>query len=132
MRLQLLCVLYFSSADVTGQFTAALPTCPGDTFTFRCTVTGDMNGITIWRVGGGIIDCNLVHRITSSSICGSSDMFTATSGAGFGTSATSFSSTLSGAATSELNGTLLECFGPANNVGPGNMVGGSTLWVLGQ
>ena len=124
-------MINISPGDVTGQFTAAPPTCPGDTFTFRCTVTGDMNGITIWRVGGSI-ECNLVHRSTSSSICGPSDTFIARSGTGFGTGATSYSSTLSGRATSAQNDTLVECFGPANNVDPGNRVGGSTLQILGQ
>ena len=45
--------------------------------------------------------------------------------------ATSFTSTLSGTADSALNGTLVECFGPANNVDPENMVGSSTLRILG-
>ena len=90
------------SGDVAGQFTGAPPTGPGDTFTFRCTVTGNMSGFTIWRVGG-VSECTLVHRSTSSSICGPGDTFTARSGTGFGTSATSFLSTLSGTATSAQN-----------------------------
>ena len=59
-------------------------------------------------------------------------MFTARSGTGFGTSATFYLSTLSGTATPALNSILFECFGPGNNVDPGNRVGGNTLWVLGQ
>ena len=47
--------------DVTGQFTALPPTCPGDTFTFRCTVGGYMSGYTIWRVDGGSSECSLTH-----------------------------------------------------------------------
>ena len=125
------CILYFISGDVSAQLTAPPPTCPGDTFSFRCTVSGDMRGVTISRVGGSI-ECYLVHRATSSSICGPGDVFKATPETGFGISATSFSSTLSGTATSELNGTLVECFGPANNVQPGNRVGSSTLQILGQ
>ena len=125
-----MCIKY-SPGDVTAQFTAAPPTCPGDTFTFRCNVTGDMSGFTTWRVGGNS-ECNLLHRSTSFSICGLSDAFTASFGTGFGTSATSFSSTLSGTATPALNGTLVECFGPANNVDPGNRVSSSTLQILGQ
>ena len=121
----------FHSGDVSAQLTAAPPTCPGDTFSFRCTVTGDMNGITIWRVGGSS-DCNLVHRISSFSICGPSDDLTAISETGFGTSTTSYTSTLSGTATPTLNGILVECFGPANNIDPGNRVGSSTLQILGQ
>ena len=92
-----------------------------------------MSGETIWRVGGNS-ECNpLRHRSSSSSICGPGDAFTARPGTGFGnTSATSFSSTLSGTATPELNGTLVECFGPARNVNPGNRVGGSNLLITGQ
>ena len=127
----LLCILYFSPVDVSAQFTAPPPTCPGDTFTFRCTVTGSSSGITIWRVNGRS-DCNLVHRISSLSFCGPSEVFTARSGTGFGTNGPSFTSTLSGTAPPTLNGTLVECFGPANNVDPGNRVGDSTLQILGQ
>ena len=110
---------------------AAPPTCPGDTFTFKCTVTGDMSGVTIWRVGGSS-ECALIHRITSSSICGASDSFIARSGSEFGTSGPSFTSTLSGTATPALNGTLIECFGPANSVDSANRFGASLLWILGQ
>ena len=74
----------------------------------------------------------LVHRSNSSSICGPSDDFTARPGIGYGTNATSFTSTLSGTADPALNGTLVECFGPANNVDPGNRVNGSTLEILGK
>ena len=124
--------MYFSPGDVAGQFTAAPPTCPGDTFTFRCTVTGEMNGITIWRVGGGISECSLTHRSTSDDTCGTNDAFTATPRTGFARSATSFSSTLSGTATPALDGKLVECFGPGNNVDPSNRVSGSTLHIIGQ
>ena len=79
----------------------------------------------------GSIECNLWHRYNFSSICGPSDSFTARPGAGFGTSdATSYSSTLSGTATPALDGTLFECFGPANNVDQGNKINGSTLQML--
>ena len=123
----------FSSGDVDGQFTAAPPTCPGGTFTFRCTVTGDSDGFTTWRVNGSS-ECNaLTHRISSSSSpCGPSNAFTARPGTGFGTSGPTYSSTLSGTATSELDGILVECFGPANNVDPRNRVGGDTLQILGE
>ena len=90
-----------------------------------------MSGTTNWRVGGSS-ECTLVHRSNPSSICGPSDVFTARGVTGFGTSATSYTSTLSGTATSALNGTLVECFGPANNVDPGNRVGSNTLQILGQ
>ena len=81
---------------------------------------------------GGSSECILVHRLTSSSICGRENILTARSGTGFGTSATSFSSTLSGTAIPSLNGTLVECFGPANSVDPGNRVASGTLRILGQ
>ena len=127
------CILYFSPGHVTAQFTTAPPTCPGDTFTFRCTVTGERSGLTIWRVNGSS-ECFLLHRVVSiSSYCGPSIALIASSGTGFGTTnATSFSSTLSGTAFPTLNGTLVECFGPAINVDPGNRVGNSALQILGQ
>ena len=124
-------VFYLPPGNVAGQFTPAPPTCPGDTFTFRCTVVGDMRGITNWRASGSS-ECSLIHRSTSSSICGPSDSFIARSGSGFGTSGPSYTSTLSGTATPALNSTLVECFGPANNVDPANRIGASLLWVLGQ
>lgn len=118
--------------DVAGQFTAALPTCPGDTFTFRCTVNGDVNGFTIWRVDRSS-ECVLAHRSTSPSAnCGQSNAFIARSETGFGTNGPSFSSTLSGTAIPALNGTQVECFGPANNVDLGNRISGSILGILGQ
>ena len=127
------------SPDVTGQLTAARPTCPGETFTFTCTVTGDINGITIWRVGesttwseGGNRECPLVHRTRSSSVCGPSNIFTANSGAGFRASATSFTSTLSGTADPALNSTLIECFGLANSIDLGNLLGKGMLKLKGQ
>ena len=81
---------------------------------------------------GGSSECALSHRSTSSSLCGPSDAFTARPGREFGMNdTTSYTSTLSGTADSALNGTLVECFGPANNVDPGNMVGSSTLRILG-
>ena len=120
-----------SPGDVIGQFTAAPPTCHGDTFTFTCNVTGSMNGITIWRVGGSN-ECPMVHRTSPSSICGPGNVFTAKAETGFGTTATSFTSTLSGTAAPALNGTLVECFGPANNVDPGNLVGKGILKLKGQ
>ena len=119
--------------DIAGQFTAAPPTCPGDTFTFWCTVGGGSNGFTTWRVDQSS-ECVLVHGSISSPVCGADNAFIARSAVGFGpgTSATSFTSTLSGTATPALNGTLVECFGPANNVDPGNMVGNNTIQIIGQ
>ena len=124
------CIL--SPGDVAAQFTAPPPTCPGNNFTFRCNVTGDMSRITLWRVGGGSSSCPLLHNSPGTPTCGPGSVFTARAGSGFdqGTNATSFSSTLSGTATSELNGTLVECFAglPSN----GNAVGNSTLQILGE
>ena len=122
----------FTPVYTAGQLTAAPPTCPGDTFTFRCTVTGDSNGITIWRVGGSS-ECILAHNTLGQPVpCGSASAFRATTRTGFGTtSATSFSSTLSGTATSALNGTLVECFGPGLARNAENMVGKQTLLILG-
>ena len=124
--------IHFSlSGHVAGQLTAAPPTCPDDTFTFSCTVTGDISGITIWRVNGSSNLCFLVHISTSSSTCGPGNAFIAISGTGYGTSASSFSSTLSGTATSALDDTLVECFGPAGNLDPQNRVGSNTLQIIG-
>ena len=119
------------AGGVDGQFTAAPLVCPGETFTFRCTVTGNMSGITTWRVNGST-ECTLAHRSNSSSLCGLSDRFTARSGTGFGTSGPSYTSTLSGTVGSAMNGTLVECFGPGNNVDPGNRINGSNLEILGK
>ena len=99
---------------------------------FTCTVTGDRDGVTIWRVGGSS-ECLLSHNTAgTTSTCGPGSAFTATPGTGFGTSATSYSSTLSGTATSALNGTLVECFGPNLVRDPGNRIGDSTLQILGN
>ena len=118
--------------DVTGQFTAAPPTCPGDTFTFTCTVDGDMNGLTIWRVGSGTSDCPLFHNNAgASSSCGPGSAFMAVAGTGFGDNVTSFTATLSGTATLALDGTRVQCF-PDFNRDPGNRVGDSNLQIIGM
>ena len=115
--------------NATGQLTAAPPTCPGDTFTFRCTVTGDNTGITIWRVGGSS-ECILPHNTAgTTSNCGP---FTARGVTGFRTNATSFSSILSGTASPTLDGTLVECFGPALSREADNRVGNSILQISGE
>ena len=129
-RLELTWNVSQSPGDAAGQLTAAPPTCPGGIFTFRCKVTGDRSGITIWRVGRSS-ECTLVHRSTSSSICGPSDAFTAVFGAGFGTDGPSFISTLSGTLTPAMNGALVECFGPGLARNAENKVGDSILQILG-
>ena len=88
--------------------------------------------VTTWRVDESS-QCPLLHSSSSViSTCGSGNAYTATSGTGFGTSATSFSSALSVTATPALNGTLIECFGPGTVGDLGNTVGGSTFRILGQ
>ena len=100
---------------------------------FTCNVTGDRNGVTTWRVDGS--DCLLSHNTAgASSTCGpTGSSFIARGVSGFGMpSATSFLSTLSGTATSALDDTLVECFGPDLPRQHGNMVGNSTLQILGK
>jgi len=123
-----------SPGDVGGQLTAAPPTCPSDTITFSCTVTGDNNGITIWRVDGNDVECSLLHSNAGdpevvTNPCGPGGDFTARFNA---TSATSFSSTLSGTATLALDETMVECFGPGTILNAGNLVGNNTLQIVGQ
>ena len=81
-----------------------------------------------------VATCVLCHIYisTSTATCGPSNDLRATPETGFGTSATSFSSTLSGTAAPALNNTLVECFGPFNSVDTGNRVGHSKIHVLGQ
>ena len=117
-----------STGNTDGQLIAAPPTCPGDTFTFSCNVTGDSNGDTLWRAGGGGA-CLLEHMNTGDSdTCGPGDVFTAMLES---TSPTSFPSTLSGTATAALDGTLVECFGPLLSTDAGNRVGNHTLQIVG-
>ena len=128
--------LYFSPGDVAGQFTPAPPTCPDNTFTFTCNVTGDINGFTLWRLDSGRIPasvCQLEHRSSSSgSFCGPGSLFTAQGGAGFGTDGPSYISTLSATASPRLNGMLVECFGPDGvNLEPYNLVGSGTVQIIG-
>ena len=105
--------------------------CSGGTFAFTCNVTGDMTGFTTWGVGGNST-CTLSHASAgNTAYCGPHNAFTATAGAGFGTTSSSFSSTLSGTANSTLNGTLVECFGPGIDDSIENMVGNITLQTLG-
>ena len=118
--------------DVIAQLTAAPPTCPGNIFTFRCNVTGDRNGITIWRVNGSS-ECLLSHNTAgTTSTCGPGSAFTAIGVTGFGTSAFYFVSTMSVMASPTLNDTLVECFGPTFSRKDGNIVGRSTLQLTCQ
>ena len=127
---------YFSLGLVAGQLTAAPPTCPCDTFIFRCNVTGGVT--TTWTVDGGSKVCSLSHLSTNSDMCGpntANDTFTARPETGFGqgTTATSFIPTLSATATPALNGTLVECFGPSTTqLVPEERVGNGTIQIIGQ
>ena len=71
----------------------------------------------------------LAHNTAlATSMCGPGSVFTARIETGFGPS---YLSTLSGTAASTLDGTLVECFGPALSRDAGNMVGGSMLQISG-
>ena len=124
----------YVSGNVAGQLFAALSTCPGGTFTFRCTVSG--SGITQWRVNGSNSNLCLLQHVSpgTTSTCmpsGTSHPFTATPESGFGTSGP-FISTLSATADPVLDGTLVECFGPAASLDSGNRVGNGTIQIVGQ
>ena len=120
----------FNSGDVAGQLSAVLPNCFGDTFTFNCTVTGDMDGVIHWKVDNK--ECILPHSTMHDRPCWSGSPFRATTGIGFGTNTSFYSSTLSGTASSTLDGTLVECFGPDFSRDTENMVGNRTLQIIGQ
>ena len=82
---------------------------------------------------GGSNECGLLHNTASApGPCGNGSLFIVTTGTGFGTSATSFLSTLSGTATSALDDKVVECFGPAFSRDAGNLVGKSTIQIIGQ
>ena len=129
----------YVSGVVAGQLSAPPPTCPGGTFTFRCTVGGAMTGTTIWRVNGSSNSttnlCVLSHLRTGAvSTCipsGASHLFTAMPESGFGGNGP-FTSTLRATADPVLNGTLVECFGPDFTLDSGNRVGSSTIQIVGQ
>ena len=84
-------------------------------------------------MGGGSKECSLIHStVDGPRPCGPDSPFTVKTGIGFGTSATSYSSTLSGNATSALNGTLVECFGPDLDRDAANTVGKNIFQILSQ
>ena len=124
------CGTPFLLGDVAAQFIKAPPTCPGDNLVLNCTV-GNMDGGTLWRVGGR--ECVLIHNTRSvPHPCGSDSPFIASTETGFGTDATLFTSTLKATAIPTLNGTLVECFGPRLSRGAANLVGRSILQILGE
>lgn len=124
----------FSPGDVAGELIATLPTCPGDNFTFTCTVNGDNQGITLWRVGGRDgQECPLLHSTPNKPHpCWENSSFIVTYGPEFGPRVSSFTSVLGGTATPTLDGTLVECFGPTLSRDGGNLVGNSTLQIVGK
>ena len=119
-----LIITFVSTDNVGGEFTAPPPTCPCDTITFECTVAGDTNGGTWWRLDDGSTSCTLLHEDTS--IIDHCSVFTAMFE---NTSATSFPTTLSSTATPALNGTLVECLGPSSGSA---IVGSSTIQIIGK
>ena len=64
--------------------------------------------------------------------CWEDSPFTVTYGPEFGTNATFFTSVLGGTVTPALEGTLVECFGPAYSRTVDHIVGNSTLQVVGK
>ena len=78
---------------------------------------------------GGSNECSLLHRTPGDTdTCGPGDVFMQSFNA---INATSFSSTLRGTAATALDGTLVECFGPDLPRDAGNMVGNSSLQIIG-
>ena len=127
--------IYILPGDVTGQFTAAPPTCPGRNITFRCTVNG--SGTTLWRVGGSSNLCTLLHGVNDTvSTCmpnGASRPFTAMPESGFGPGSSGpFTSTLSATTDPVLDGTLVECYGPDGTLNLESRVGSSSIETIGQ
>ena len=57
--------IFFSPGDVTGQFTAAPPTCPGEPFTFRCTVVAlvECFGPAFSRDAGNLVGKSTIQTI---------------------------------------------------------------------
>ena len=93
-------------------------------------VLGDSEDTVAYILNGGSSECSLVH--STASLCVSGGVFTARPGTGFGTSSTFYKSTLSGTATPTMDGILVECFGPLFARDAANIVGNSTLQVLGH
>ena len=123
---------YLPTGYVDGQLTAPRsPTCPGNAFTFDCTVMpmSGMNAVILWRVDDTTDLCIVSQISTNTDACGPNNAFTASP---VRANATFFLSTLSGTADPELHGVLVECFGPVNNVNIGSRVGKSHIQIVGQ
>ena len=88
-----------------------------------------MNAITLWRVNGNRDLCILSQISTNSDDCGPNNAFTASP---VRANATFFLTTLSGTADPELDGILVECFGPDNSVNMDNRVGERPIQIVGQ
>ena len=125
-------IFYFCTADVDGQLTPpSSATCPGIAFTFSCTVTTTpgMNAIIIWRVNRTTDQCSLTQFQDNPDTCGPNSAFTASPGRA---NDTSFSSTLNATAIPELEGILVECFGPEISINLDNRIGDSPIRIVGQ
>ena len=124
---------YPPTGYVDGQLTAPRsPTCPGNAFTFDCTVMpmSGMNAVILWRINNTTDLCIVSQISTNTDDCGQNDAFTASPGT---SNATSFSSTLSATADPELDGLLVECFGPVNDKqNMDNKVGEHPIQIVGQ
>ena len=120
---------------VAGQFLAAPPTflvipSPSDVL-LLAAVTKSPSGE--WVEGPVNVHCYTVQQVPLVRV-GLVVLSMLQLGLGFNfgtTSATSFTSTLSGTATSALNGTMVECFGPGLAREPENVVRKNAIQILG-
>jgi len=83
-----------------------------------------------WVVVAAYVHWHIYQLALSVLVC-QVEQATATPESGFGSSGP-FTSTLSATADPVLDGTLVECFGPAATVDLGNRVGNSTIQIVGQ
>lgn len=94
--------IYILLIGCCSTFVPALPTCPGNTAMFQCTVNAPGNPVIQWNVTG--FDVCLLSRVSSpETTCG---LFNAKR---TGTTGSCFSSILTVIATNELNGTSVQC-----------------------
>ena len=88
-----------------------------------------MNAITHWRVNGSRDLCILSQISTNTDVCGPNNAFTASP---VSENATFFLSTLNGTADPELDGILVECFGPNSSLSIDDRVGERPIQIVGQ
>ena len=115
----------------SSQLTVPQEICPGDSPVFSCTVN-DPSGtaVTLWTVTvNGFEDdnCRLIHAITNEmQTCGPDDVFQSSLGVPVGNL---YPSTLTvDSLSTQLNGTIVECAGPATS----NVIGDTTICVVGE